>query len=268
MGILQISDNATYNYNQHKMEASSVSVPVDQNNFDENLAIIEVRATNAEQNNLEKTSPEEETEKNIDRIESASTTVTDVNVDLLVEDSLEMNEPQLKECSLAEEADGTTVVKDPLSLSMFESNPNESSWRKEPEENSSDDEFDQENTSDSEEEENAREYFRMMQMRQMQALKVKGPNGEVKITHLPTSIKVTRVPESKEARLRRELELARRKEQAMKLDLEPCAMIGEKRKHGERMTLEDAKREDFEEAQDYVDFLQSKLKNISIKQCR
>merc|ERR1712096_489342 len=176
----------TYNYNQHKMEASSVSVPVDQNNFD-------------------KTSPEEETEKNIDRIESASTTVTDVNVDLLVEDSLGMNEPQLQECSLAEEADGTTEVKDPLSLSMFESNPNVSSWRKEPKENSSDNEFDQENTSDSEEEENAREYFRMMQMRQMQALKVKGPNGEVKITHLPTSIKVTRVPESKEARLRREL---------------------------------------------------------------
>eukprot|EP00092_Neocalanus_flemingeri_P009438 GFUD01010155.1.p1 GENE.GFUD01010155.1~~GFUD01010155.1.p1 ORF type:complete len:303 (+),score=96.41 GFUD01010155.1:221-1129(+) len=186
--------------------------------------------------------------------------------DLLVEDALE-NDDNSGECSLAEEAAETKEVKDPLSLSLYDSKPNESSWRGEPEEVYSDEDYsDEEYTSDSEEE-NAREYMQMMQMRQTQALKVKGPNGEVKITHIPAGIKVTRVPESKEARLKREQELARRKEQAMKGNLESCASPM-KRKHGERMNLEDVRREDFEEAQDYVDFLQSKLKNISIKTCK
>eukprot|EP00092_Neocalanus_flemingeri_P038885 GFUD01042333.1.p1 GENE.GFUD01042333.1~~GFUD01042333.1.p1 ORF type:complete len:290 (+),score=95.69 GFUD01042333.1:109-978(+) len=184
-----------------------------------------------------------------------------------VEDVDLLDDDHSEECSLAEEAAETTEVKDPLSLSLYGSKPNESSWRKEPEEDHSDESDEEEYTSDSEEEENAREFMQMMKMRQMQALKVKGPNGEVKITHIPASIKVTRVPESKEARLKREQELARRKEQAMKG--ESCGSGSPmKRKHGERMTLEDVRREDFEEAQDYVDFLQSKLKNISIKQCK
>jgi len=192
-------------------------------------------------------------------------------VELLVE-NFQVDEGALDEdCSLAEEAGST--IKDPLSLSMLETNrPTETSWRKEPEEELSEEEFEdaEDYTTDSEEEENAREYIRMMQQRrqQMQTLKVVGRNGEVKITNIPAGIKVTRVPESKEAREKREQELARRKEQARMNELEPCALIGEKRKHGERMTLRDVRREDFEEAQDYVDFLQSKMKNISIKQCR
>jgi len=191
-------------------------------------------------------------------------------VDLLVE-NFQVDEGALDEdCSLAEEA---STIKDPLSLSMLETNrPTETSWRKEPEEDFSEDEFEDAedySTTDSEEEEHAREYIKMMQRRQqMQTLKVVGRNGEVKITNIPAGIKVTRVPESKEAREKREQELARRKEQARMNELEPCALIGEKRKHGERMTLRDVRREDFEEAQDYVDFLQSKMKNISIKQCR
>merc|ERR1719154_335952 len=189
------------------------------------------------------------------------------NVDLLVE-NFQVDEGALGEdCSLAEEA---STIKDPLSLSMLTTNrPIETSWRKEPEEELSEDEFEdaEDYTTDSEEEENAREYIKMMQQRRqkMQTLKVVGRNGEVKITNIPAGIKVTRVPESKEAREKREQELARRKEQARMNELEPCALIREKRKHGERMTLRDVRREDFEEAQDYVDFLQSKMKNISIK---
>ena len=38
-----------------------------------------------------------------------------------------------------------------------------------------------------------------------------------------------------------------------------------KRKFGERMTLEEAGRADFDNGQDYVDFLNSKLQNVSIK---
>ena len=38
-----------------------------------------------------------------------------------------------------------------------------------------------------------------------------------------------------------------------------------KRKFGERMTLQEAGRADFDNGQDYVDFLNSKLQNVSIK---
>ena len=38
-----------------------------------------------------------------------------------------------------------------------------------------------------------------------------------------------------------------------------------KRKFGDRMTLEEAERRDFDNGQDYVDFLNSKLQNVSIK---
>ena len=41
-----------------------------------------------------------------------------------------------------------------------------------------------------------------------------------------------------------------------------------KRKFGMRMTLEEAVRDDFESGQDYVDFLNSKLQNVSIKVSR
>merc|ERR1719470_278114 len=121
-------------------------------------------------------------------------------------------------------------------------------------------------SSDSDDEESEREGMKRMPLHKMQSLEVVGPNGEVKITQIPASIQVTRVPESKKAREKREQELARRKEMARNCgDCVPSPM---KRKHAERMTLEDVRREDFEVTQDYVDFLQTKLKNISIKHCK
>ena len=232
-------------------ESSPVSIVDDTENTNMTEKIVMVDETNVE-----------------DLLSTNNCNVKENSVDLLVEDS-DVNKFALEEdCSLAEE---TATVKDPLSLSILETKSNETSWRKEPAEEIffSDEEFDEDYTSDSEEEENAIEYLQMMQRRQqMQALKVVGRNGEVKVTHIPAGIKVTRVPESKEARMKREQELARRKEQARKDEIEPSALQGEKRKHGEGMTLADVRREDFEGAQDYVDFLQSKMKNISIKHCR
>ena len=46
--------------------------------------------------------------------------------------------------------------------------------------------------------------------------------------------------------------------------VQPAAKKG-KRKFGDRMELEEASRDDFGNGQDYVDFLNGKLKNVSIK---
>merc|ERR1719369_834480 len=196
----------------------------------------------------------------------------EVDVDLL-EDSQE-NMKLSEDCSLAEEALENKDIKDPLSLSMYESilNESSSSWRKVPENYSDEDEFDDEElTSESEDEADdstSDKYCpHMRQAMKMQALKTRGPNGEVRITHIPAGIKITRVPETKEARLKRERELARRREEARNAEFD-VGGVSEKRKHGQRMNLEDVGREDFDQTQDYLDFLQSKLKNISIKQCK
>jgi len=196
----------------------------------------------------------------------------EVDVDLL-EDSQE-NMKVSEDCSLAEEALENKENKDPLSLSMYESilNESSSSWRKVPENYSDEDEFDDEElTSESEDEADdstSDKYCpHMRQAMKMQALKTRGPNGEVRITHIPAGIKITRVPETKEARLKREQELARRREEARNAEFD-VGGVSEKRKHGQRMNLEDVGREDFDQTQDYLDFLQSKLKNISIKQCK
>ena len=158
--------------------------------------------------------------------------------------------------------------KDPLSLSMIED------VKGVPIRNEDDDDDDSNGTDDSmsseeyssEDDFDDKEEKKRMPMPRMQLLKTIGHNGEVTYTEIPAHIQITRVPESKEDRLKREQELARRKEAAKNCEGYVPSPI--KRKHSERMTLEDVKRDDFEEAQDYVDFIQSKLKNISIKQCK
>ena len=61
--------------------------------------------------------------------------------------------------------------------------------------------------------------------------------------------------------------IARRKEEYRKKMAQQADQSGQKgkRKFGMRMTLEEAGRDDFENGQDYVDFLNSKLQNVSIK---
>merc|ERR1719334_2585689 len=200
--------------------------------------------------------------------------------DLLVEDMKEENSSEnLEVCSLVEDEcsprdldrqdnheDSTNKeIKDPLSLSMFEK-INKVDDREL--DGSSEDEYDSSVCSeeDSDDDLNLYQTVRMSNPK-MQILKTVGPDGEVKLTQIPPHIQVTRIPESREERMKREQELARRKEMAKKLNkgFEPSPI---KRKHSERMTLKDVKRDDFEEAQDYLDFLQSKLQNISIKQCK
>jgi len=187
-------------------------------------------------------------------------------------------------CSLAEDEDQTSVDEglvresedgvvmnqkekemDPLSLSMFESTHEVSTESKDDYLSETDDDMSREEYS-SEEDSDEEEQTTRMSMPKMQLLKTIGHNGEITITEIPPHIQITRIPETKEDRLTREQELARRREAAKNCEgIVPSPI---KRKHSERMTLEDVRRDDFEETQDYVDFIQSKLKNISIKQCK
>merc|ERR1712142_303509 len=104
------------------------------------------------------------------------------------------------------------------------------------------------------------------QFKNVQLLKLRGSDGKIKLTQLPPGLQITKVPESAEERMAREREYARRKEEAIACGMTTASPI--KRKHSERMALEEVRRDDFEDSQDYVDYLQSKLKNISIKQCK
>jgi len=96
---------------------------------------------------------------------------------------------------------------------------------------------------------------------------VKWKSGHVHMTHLPDTIKVTRVPAGKEAIRKQKEEMARRKEQVRLLvrNNQERGNIGGKRKFEDRMTLTEAKLADFQDSKDYVDFIQSKLQGVHIK---
>ena len=93
---------------------------------------------------------------------------------------------------------------------------------------------------------------------------------------------MTRVPQSEESRRRQEEDLIRRRREhleAIRLSAIFLSTNGfnfrregpvattcsGKRKFEERMTLSEAKADDFTDTKDYVDFIQAKLKNVNIK---
>jgi len=227
---------------------------------------------------------EKNTDENIRDLSKGSKTEEDLLADDFVAEKAATSSDVI--CSLAEDGEetigeeglvretGEGVVmnqkeKDPLSLSLFEEAHDVSTSRSEYNDDLSetDDDMSREEYSSEEDlDEDDEEEVKRMSMPKMQLLKTIGHNGEVTITEIPAHIQITRVPETEEDRLKREQKLARRKEAAKNCEGFVPSPI--KRKHSERMTLEDVKRDDFEEAQDYVDFIQSKLKNISIKQCK
>ena len=132
------------------------------------------------------------------------------------------------------------------------------------EETDSEDSVDDSDSSDEESEEAAAEWLRQYYLRQRGVPPV--------LAQLPDSIKVSVVPESfgeKQAREEREREekKLRRDEMLRKLASKPAQPTAKKgkRKFGDRMDLEEASRDDFGNGQDYVDFLNGKLKNVSIK---
>ena len=164
-------------------------------------------------------------------------------------------------CTLYEEA----AIKDNF-------NP-DCSWRsdiqldesdEDSEETDSEYEDDDYESSDEESEEAAAEWLRQYYLRQR--------GVPPALAQLPDTIKVSVVPESfadKQAREERErLEKKLRREETLrKLAAQPAGPTVKKgkRKFGDRMELEEASRDDFGNGQDYVDFLNGKLKNVSIK---
>ena len=130
-----------------------------------------------------------------------------------------------------------------------------------------DTDVDSSDSDDTEDEDNSDETRRFVRLlSRLQTVRVVLASGEVQNVTMPGHIKVTTVEIGEEEKGRRERELERRREEARSMEL--VATGAEKRKFGDRMSLDEAKREDFEDPEDYVDFLNAKLKNVNIKLCR
>ena len=128
----------------------------------------------------------------------------------------------------------------------------------------SDDSYDSTTTEDEDDSNETRRFMRLISP--PQTIRVVLGSGRVQEVKMPGHIRVTRMEAAEVDGLRMERELERRRLEARNQEL--FATSSEKRKFGERMTLDEAKRDDFETPEDYVDFLNAKLKNVNIKLCR
>jgi len=125
-------------------------------------------------------------------------------------------------------------------------------------------------TSDEDDTEETRRFLSLMGGREKKAssgmVNIRWEDGRV--VGLPPNIKVTRVPQTEESRRRQEEDLIRRRRQhleTIRREGPVAATCSGKRKFEERMTLSEAKADDFTDTKDYVDFIQAKLKNVNIK---
>merc|ERR1712217_116237 len=149
---------------------------------------------------------------------------------------------------------------------------NEQNWRDEDDDDTdesfddSEDSYDDDGTT-TEDEDDSDETRRFMRLiSPPQTIRVVLGSGRVQEVKMPGHIRVTRMEAAEVDRLGMERELERRRLEARRQEL--VATSSEKRKFGERMTLDEVKRDDFEDPEDYVDFLNAKLKNVNIKLCR
>merc|ERR1712073_169642 len=128
----------------------------------------------------------------------------------------------------------------------------------------SEDSYDGTTTEDEDDSDETRRFMRLISP--PQTIRVVLGSGRVQEVKMPGHIRVTRMEAAEVDRLGMERELERRRLEARRQEL--VATSSEKRKFGERMTLDEVKRDDFEDPEDYVDFLNAKLKNVNIKLCR
>merc|ERR1719219_611104 len=127
----------------------------------------------------------------------------------------------------------------------------------------SEDSYDGTTTEDEDDSDETRRFMRLISP--PQTVRVVLATGAVQEVKMPSHIRVTRVEASEVDSVMRERELERRRREARSMEL--VASSSEKRKFGDRMTLDEAKRNDFANPEDYVDFLNAKLKNVNIKLC-
>jgi len=189
----------------------------------------------------------------------------ETKVKFVVKGSLGGEAQKPKDCTLDEEPENPTTERNDLSnVSWREDSINDDFDEDEEDYSDEDDEYYSEE--DDEDEEAAAEWLRRYYLRQRGL-----PEA---LASLPSTIKVSLVSETEEDRLRREErereQIAKRREAYRKQMAENVAKSLEKgkRKFGDRMNLEEASRDDFDNGQDYVDFLNSKLQNVSIKMTR
>lgn len=133
-----------------------------------------------------------------------------------------------------------------------------------------DPESDTEDTDDEDDTRETQKFLSLMEKKKnsnnKQMVTIKWQDGRV--TGLPAGIRVTRGPPSEDVRRRQEEELLRRKRQHLEMirrEGPATTTCSGKRKFEDRMTLSEAKADDFTDTKDYVDFIQAKLKGVNIK---
>ena len=119
-------------------------------------------------------------------------------------------------------------------------------------------------TDDEDDNQETRKFLTLMEKAKKKNTKVsiKWSNGQVKVERVQEGIEgeiARREREKREMEVRK-LQARRREQQAY---VEPQA--GGKRKFEDRMTLNEAKLEDFDDTKDYVNFIQTKLQGVRIK---
>jgi len=124
-----------------------------------------------------------------------------------------------------------------------------------------------EETTDTEDEDDNHETQKFLSLME----KAKKKNTKVAIKWINGQVKLERVQDGIEGEIarrekeKRELELRRLQAKTMKKHETRDTQSRGKRKFEDRMTLNEAKLEDFDDAKDYVNFLQTKLKGVRIK---
>ena len=122
-------------------------------------------------------------------------------------------------------------------------------------------------TTDSEDEDDnqdTRKFLSLMEKAKRKNTKVsiRWSNGQVKVEKVQGGIEGEIVRREREKEMERRKELVKRKEQE---DAWVNTPTKGKRKFEDRMSLDEAKLEDFEDTKDYVNFLQTKLQGVRIK---
>ena len=124
-----------------------------------------------------------------------------------------------------------------------------------------------EDTTDSEDEDDnqdTRKFLSLMEKAKRKNTKVsiRWSNGQVKVEKVQGGMEGEIVRREREKEMERRKELVKRKEQHEAWVNTPTKG---KRKFEDRMSLDEAKLEDFEDTKDYVNFLQTKLQGVRIK---
>merc|ERR1719357_317198 len=173
---------------------------------------MECNEKNTEKNNQEEQSKSNKTEEDLladDVVAEKEASNSNVICSLAEDDEQSSVDKGIRETGTGDGVVMDQKEKDPLSLSMFEathevSTRSEDDYLSETDDDMSGEEYSSEEDLDEEKE------SKRISIPKMQLLKTIGHNGEITITEIPPHIQITRIPETKEDRLKREQELARR----------------------------------------------------------